>query len=204
METLILGGAQAPQVSFPPDGYMDCPVNGTGQNTALPPLQPPTLLVAAALLCCLNGSSASVNNLGLPKARGMNTITASAILCNTWHSHSIFPLGEPYIPLPFTSVWLQGTQGLHSAALLSPSTDHCDHYLTTDLLQHSSSPVKSGLHHFAGDPLPFPPWFSHKTISFFQTSLKLEQATLLQYYAHLAQLNKDEILKKEKSVSGPF
>ena len=153
------------------------------------------------LLCCLNCSSASVNNLELPKAlRNQYDHQLCHLMQHTTLAQHLPPRTALRPPPCSSSALLWGTHGHRSTASPSPSADHRDHHLTTDL-PRCSFPTRAGLDHSARDPLPFPQQFSHKAISFFHTSLNLEQATLLQY-AHLAHLNKDEIFKKEKARSG--
>lgn len=141
-------------------------------------------------MCCLNCSSASANTSERPKAlRHQYHHQLCHLMQRTTLPQHLFPWTASR-PVPCSSsAWLAGAHRHHPAASPSPSTDHGEHYLTTDLLQHSSSPAKAGLDHSARDTRPFPS---------FQTSLKLEQATLLQY-AHLAHFSEDEILIKMKN-----
>lgn len=119
------------------------------------------------LLCCPNCSSASANNLELPKAlRHSYDHGLCHLMQHTTLPQHLFPWAALHPPACSSSAWHQGTHCHRPAALPSPSTDHHNHYLPTDLLRHSSS-AKTGTDHSAGDPLSFRQWFSHQTIFLF-------------------------------------
>lgn len=173
MKTLVPRDAQAPQVSFTPRGCTDCPVSGAGPNTASSPL--PASDISGG--CCFRAVSTFFcfsEQFRAPKSPEA-LIRSLALL--SYATHDTPTASSPWTALHpppcSSSAWLQGTHRHCPAALPSPSTDHRDHYFTTDLLWHSSSPAKAGLDHSAGDSSSFLQWFSHKTISFFQTSHKI-------------------------------